>query len=64
MTRRRRSRLRVADVLGQLLGGIATAARRAIEDPELRGRTPIETTGRVLEVEREREYERLRRGDA
>lgn len=62
--KRRPSGARVAHVLGQLLGGIATAARRALEDPELRGKRPIEATGRVLEITREREYERLRRGDA
>lgn len=46
-------------ILTRLLGGIA----RRVLDPELHGKTPIATTGRVLEITREREYERLRRGD-
>lgn len=63
---RRPSPDQVAAILGRLLGGIRIGlahARRAI-DPELRGKTAVETTGRVVrELERDREYERLRRGD-
>ena len=55
---RRRSRLDRFVQLGQLVAAMATVAERVLaarRHPELARKTPVPTTGRVLEVELERD---------